>query len=134
MLVKGILNPVWIESLPLISILLLKTLKALLVLKSFPPTIYPKIAMTFCRALKLLAIPQTIKFEFSDNLIVESYQIFSSDPLIFRYVYQGEFIYDDSTGGLISARFDKATAMFFDPENGEEYGYTHLPTKMVVIQ
>ena len=81
------------------------------------------------KGIESISYPQTIEFEFSNNFIVESHQIFSSDPLIFRYVYQGEFIYDDSTGELVSARFDKATAMFFDPENGEEYGYTHLPTK-----
>ena len=70
------------------------------------------------KGIESVSYPQTIEFEFSDNLIVESHQIFSSDPLIFRYVFQGNFVYDDSTGELTSARFDKATGMVFDPEDG----------------
>ena len=79
--------------------------------------------------IEAVSYPQTIEFEFGDSFIVQSHRIFSSDPLVFRYVYQGVFVYDGSTGVLASATIDKATAMFFDPEDGEEYGFTWMPTK-----
>ena len=79
--------------------------------------------------IEAVSYPQTIEFEFGDNFIVQSHQIFSSDPLVFRYVYQGYFVYDESTGVLTSARIDKATAMFFDLGDGEEYGFTWMSAK-----
>ena len=75
-----------------------------------------------------VSYPQSIEFEFSDNLIIGTHQIHSSDPLIFRYLYKGDFKYDDSET-LTIAFFNEVSVAYYNPEDGEEYGGTHSPIK-----
>lgn len=73
-----------------------------------------------------VSYPQSIEFEFGDNLIIATHQIHSSDPLIFRYLYKGNFTYDDSEV-LTNATFNEVSVAYYDPIDGEEYGGTHSP-------
>lgn len=79
-------------------------------------------------SIEEISYPQSIEFEFGDSLIIATHEIKSPDPLVFRYIYKGEFAYDD-LGVLSNASFNEVSVAYYNPEDGSEYGGTHSPIK-----
>ena len=81
------------------------------------------------------AFPQDIEYEFSPNKIVSTHKISGSYPTTFRYLYVGNFGYDE-TGLLTSAQIEEIHNVYIpsDVSSGlSEYGYAYEFANPLVI-
>ena len=85
------------------------------------------------KSMESASFPQQIEWEFGENIIIETHSIKSTDPVVFRYVYTGDFSYDPNSGNLTNAKFNQAASLFFDPDDGELYGYVYKPSSNVEL-
>ena len=79
--------------------------------------------------------PQKIEFEFASNALITNHYITSSEPLKFRYIYDGRFEYDEA-GSMKFASIDSVTVAYQDlyPGDEYEYGYFYKTSSPVVIE
>ena len=77
--------------------------------------------------------PQSIEFEFSSNVLITSHTIGGSEPLEMRYIYFGEFRFDN-LGVMNKARLDSAISVFRQPDTTDEYGYLDIPENPIHVE
>ena len=67
------------------------------------------------------AFPQKVRFEFGDKEIISTHE--AANGTTFRYVYEGKFNYSNNLA-LKKLTFKAGYAVFHDPANKEEYGWS----------
>jgi len=66
------------------------------------------------------SLPQKIRFEFGNNVIISTHQI--PDGTTFRYIYEGKFSYSKNLA-LNNLKFKEGYAVFHNAKKEEEYGW-----------
>ena len=81
-----------------------------------------------------VCFPQNIEFEFSTNTIISNHHITSSEPIKFRYIYDGTFKYSEK-GFMTYASIDSVTIVYHDLYPGDEweYGYFYKTDAPIIV-